>query len=74
MSEKWKPLGLADEEIFEVYVNALDLYDDGLDVTYLTELLKVAEDREKYKVCAGIAKAIEQIKSELNGSNEIERH
>jgi len=68
----FKPLGLSDEYIFEVYVGALELYDDGVSIQHLEELLEVAEQKEKYKVCAGILEAIKQIKSELNGINGFE--
>lgn len=71
---QWKPLGLADEYIFEVYANALQLFDDGLALLDLEDLLIVAEGNERYKVCAGLLEAIKQIKSELNGSSEFERY
>ncbi len=70
----FKPLGLADEYIFEVYAGALELYDDGVSIEHLEELLEVAEQKEKYKVCAGILEAIKQIKSELNESNGFEEY
>ena len=50
-------------EIVQIYYNYAMLdYEAGLDIKYIEEQLMIAESEELYLVCAGIKKAIDQIK------------
>jgi len=59
--------------IKEHWLMALTDFDDGVSIKEMNRILKLYERDEMYEACAGILKAIKQIKNERKIKRNVKR-